>query len=243
MGKVVRLAAASAPASSERARSARLTKRLIEQLLPDASGDRFVWDHELRGFGVRLKPSGVCTYIVQYRDAGGRTRRLALGRHGVLTAEQARKRAMQRLAEVAGGGNPSVDRKRERARAEGATVADVLNRYMAFVEQRRKPSTVRGYKAVLDRLLLPKLGKTLARDLTAQDVRDWHMRLSRTPITANRAQQRAESHPQHKRANVRLTREATAPDKTVRAATKDAGLASIGRTRPRLARVEKRCPS
>ena len=54
----------------------KLTRRLIDTLRPDPSGiDLFSWDSELKGFGVRMKPSGSASYLVQYRTAQGKTRR------------------------------------------------------------------------------------------------------------------------------------------------------------------------
>jgi hypothetical protein len=56
----------------------KLTKRAIDALTPPAQGEIFVRDKELRGFGVRVKSTGGKTYLVQYRNSEGRTRRLAL---------------------------------------------------------------------------------------------------------------------------------------------------------------------
>lgn len=69
-----------------------------------------------------IKPSGVASYIVQYRNQEYRTRRLVLGQHGRLTAEQARSMARERLGEVARGVDPSADRHaaREADRASKA---------------------------------------------------------------------------------------------------------------------------
>ena len=79
----------------------KITKRTVDRLRPDPAGrDRFLWDAgdgALKGFGVRVKPSGVASYIIQYRNKEGRTRRLALGRVGVLTPEEARREAGDRL--------------------------------------------------------------------------------------------------------------------------------------------------
>ena len=71
---------------------AKITKRFVEGIEPAAS-DVFAWDDDLRGFGLRLKPSGIRSYIVQYRNAHGRSKRMTIGEHGRLTAEEARKRA------------------------------------------------------------------------------------------------------------------------------------------------------
>ena len=85
---------------------AKLTKRAVEAVEP-AGQDVFVWDEQLPGFGLRVLPSGKRGYLIQYR-AKGRTRRLALGLHRVLTPEQARRRAAELLAEVRRGGDPSA---------------------------------------------------------------------------------------------------------------------------------------
>ena len=59
---------------------ARITKRLVDSLRPKKangaeSGDEdaiaskkdvVAWDDELRGFGVRFKPTGAGAYIIQY---------------------------------------------------------------------------------------------------------------------------------------------------------------------------------
>jgi Arm domain-containing DNA-binding protein len=68
----------------------KIQKRAIDALQADPDRDVFAWDNEIRGFGIRVKPSGVKTYLVQYRNADGRTRRLVLGQHGALTPKVAR---------------------------------------------------------------------------------------------------------------------------------------------------------
>ena len=66
---------------------------------PPANRDVVLWDDDLARFGLRVKPSGAMTYVVQYRNSSGRTRKLALGRVGVLTPEEARQRARKALGE------------------------------------------------------------------------------------------------------------------------------------------------
>ena len=58
----------------------KITKRAVDALRAESDRDVFAWDTELRGFGVRAKPSGVKTFLIQYRNAEGRTRRFVLAR-------------------------------------------------------------------------------------------------------------------------------------------------------------------
>jgi integrase len=189
MGAMAKVIAFRAVVNSEGPAGARrLTKRLVESIKPDPSHEVWVWDSELKGFGLRVMPRGIRTYVVQYRDAGHRTRRLALGRHGVITAEEARKRAMQRLAAVAAGANPSVERQETRERARGArSVSQVMADFLGHVASRRKPSTAASYQQVAHQRILPRLGRQRADELTHETVRNWHQSMERTPYGANRA--------------------------------------------------------
>ncbi|HEY1960999.1 MAG TPA: Arm DNA-binding domain-containing protein, partial [Rhizomicrobium sp.] len=66
----------------------RITKRSVDAL--DANTTRAIqWDSELRGFGAVALPSGTKSYIVNYRAADGRYRRVTLGQHGKLTPDEA----------------------------------------------------------------------------------------------------------------------------------------------------------
>ena len=109
---------------------AKLSKRVIDALEKRPT-DYFEWDDELRGFGIRIWPSGGKTYIAQYR-ASGRTRRFKIGDHGVLTVEQARKEAKVLLGDVARGGDPANDRA---TRRKTLTVADLCVSYLAAAEK------------------------------------------------------------------------------------------------------------
>jgi Arm DNA-binding domain len=115
------------PGCIERLNVPKLTKRIIDALRPLHSADLFAWDNELRGFGVRMKPSGRASYIVQYRTAQGRTRRFAFAKFGPVTPEQARTRPRPLLMDVEYGGDPSAARRDER---EAMTVTELCARYM-----------------------------------------------------------------------------------------------------------------
>jgi integrase len=104
----------------------KLTKTIVESLPLPTKGQQFVWDQELRGFGVRLTPGGKA-YVVQAR-VGNKTRRQALGKHGVITTEAARRKAIAALADMNNGIDPSTEKKR--AKAVSITLRDVVKDYI-----------------------------------------------------------------------------------------------------------------
>jgi hypothetical protein len=113
---------------------AKITKRTVDSLRAHPSKDVFEWDSEIKGFGVRVKPSGVKTFLVQYRNSEGRSRRLVLGKFGVLTAEIARGLAQQKLAAVAQGGDPASERQAARA---GMTIKEICDWYLSEADAGR----------------------------------------------------------------------------------------------------------
>ena len=95
-----------------------LTKRAIDALEPQDK-PWIAWDDRLTGFGVKVHPSGIKSFIVNYRAGdGGRkapNKRVVIGRHGRVSAENARREARKMLGEVAGGADPAAERAEARA--------------------------------------------------------------------------------------------------------------------------------
>lgn len=116
----------------------KLTKKIVDEMPYPVGRQALVWDQDLKGFGLRLSPSKK-TYIVQGRIRGtGATRRVSLGEHGVLTLQEARKRAKRELSAMLEGSDPSQEKKR--SRVESVTLRRVVEGYL---EDRRdlKPSS------------------------------------------------------------------------------------------------------
>jgi hypothetical protein len=98
--------------------------------------DQIVFDADLKGFGFRMRLDGARSHrswIIQYRNKGGGTRRLKIGDYPTVSADQARKKAKTLLAEVHLGEDPLT--KREAERAKGArTLRSVADQYLEMKE-------------------------------------------------------------------------------------------------------------
>jgi hypothetical protein len=116
-----------------------ITKRSVDALRP-ADREYFVWDRDLKGFGLRVQPTGEKSYIVKYRAGAGRnapTRRVTLGRVGSLTPDEARKLSKVTLGSVAHGLDPAALKSAERRAATLKELADLF--LSEHVEAKRKP--------------------------------------------------------------------------------------------------------
>lgn len=160
----------------------RLTKRIVEGATPKVN-EYYLWDEDIPGLGLRVLPSGRKQYIVQYR-AGRRSRRISLGPHTVLTAEQARTNALAILSDARSGKDPAAERDTYR---EALLVKDLAKRFdEQHISVRVKPVTAREYRRSLDKLILPKLGRMVITDVTRAQIAKFHHDLRHRPYQANR---------------------------------------------------------
>jgi integrase len=160
----------------------KLTKRIVESLVSKAQ-DYIAFDDEVKGFGVRVLPSGTKSYLVQYRSAG-RTRRVKIGRHGLLTADEARKKAKELLGAVAKGDNPAHTISEHRGAPTLATVCERF--YREHVLERCKPSTQGEYRRAIDLFIKPALGAFKIVDIVRADIARLHHNHRDKPYQANR---------------------------------------------------------
>jgi integrase len=163
----------------------KITKRTVDALKPIKGRHVLLWDDKLPGFGVRCLPSGSKVYVLKYRTQGGRQRWLTLGRHGPLTPERAREKALHEKAAIADGDDPSGDRQKKRRES---VIAEIADRYLAeHVEAHNKLSTAAEARRIVEKRIKPGLGAIKITDLSRADIKAWHQGMSATPYEANRS--------------------------------------------------------
>jgi integrase len=171
----------------------KITKRAVDATVP---GDRdvFLWDTDLKGFGLKVSPTGSKVYLVQYR-LGGReapTQRYTIGKHGSpWTPDKAREEAERLLGRVANEVDPTKERKAKlaahRADVEARTLAEFADRYIdEYAKPYKKPRTVEEDERNLRLHIKPTLGKLKLKDITQAQIAKFHASGRDTPINANR---------------------------------------------------------
>ena len=156
----------------------RLTDAAITRLRP-REREYTVWDTQVAGFGVRVRPSGGTSYVLLV-DAGGRTKRVSLGRVGVRSLEEVRRDCHARRA------NP--ERETETAPACPVPLFRdfVAGAWKEAHFDRYKPSTRKTARYQLAAQLLPAFGAKPLDRITEAAIRRWFERHSRTaPGNAN----------------------------------------------------------
>ena len=114
----------------------KLTKTSVDALIAKARATgsvAFQWDAELKGFGAKASTT-TCSYVVQYRlgGRGTQTKRITLGKHGILTPDEARRIAREKLGAVAKGIDVAEHRKEARAKLAGLTFAEAVEKFLGI---------------------------------------------------------------------------------------------------------------
>lgn len=157
----------------------KINKQLVSALQPhpDPQGPATVitWDSELRGFGVAVGRTGAKSFLVQYRNAEGKSRRKVIGRFGLMTPEEARRIARGMLGDVARGEDPAEPDPG----ATRHTVGSICDWYLEKAEagkiigRSRKPikkSTLAMDRSRIDAHIKPLLGHRIIETLKLGDI-------------------------------------------------------------------------
>jgi len=162
----------------------KLTKSLIDGLLASEK-DYFVWDTELRNFGLKVTSKGRKTYVAHFRIAGvGNSKRMTIGVHGETFVQQARKKAADILNEARKGNDPTAELK---ALKQAVIVSEALERfYSEHVRCKLKPSSIENYEILKRVHLEPAFGEMRLKDVTRNRIEKFHSKFAHQPASGNK---------------------------------------------------------
>lgn len=163
----------------------RITDKLVKELVPPETGNRIVYDEKVKGFGLRVTAGGAKSFVLNYRNAEGRERRLTIGTYGPdeWSVEGARRRAGEIKRQIIRGEDPLAERVAAR---EAPTVADLADRYIEDHLPRKRPLSQRDDKAMIAKIVRPKLGTRKVAAVFHADIDKLHRDMKVTPYRANR---------------------------------------------------------
>ena len=153
----------------------KLTKSTVDAATPREK-QFTIWCSELKGFGIFVQPTGSRTYFVDYRNRDGVRKRMTIGRHGKITAEEARKLAIAVLGETVKGRDPAEERVQQR---KALTVKELCDRYLAAAEKGlilgkgdrpKKASSLYVDRGRINRHIVPLLGNKRVQSLRPADI-------------------------------------------------------------------------
>jgi integrase len=163
----------------------KISQRSVEALKPPAKGTHGkVWyDDRAVGFGVRVSEAGVKAFVLNFSIAG-RERRVTIGRWPEWSADAAREEARRLRVEIDKGIDPLHER--ETARGE-QTLSDLAADYLKdFATVHKRPKSVREDRRMLDKIILPKLGRLRVSAIDRRDIELLHSGQRQTPYQGNR---------------------------------------------------------
>ena len=136
-------------------------------------------DGKLRGFGIRVLPSGAKRYFIHSQHRGRRVWKI-VGEAGSIGADEARARAATMLATIRRGGDTPASPE------EGvfeAVADEVFRRYA----RNWKPSTLKVNRNYYRNHILPRFKGRPIAGIDSRDVRQWFASLHARPAAADRS--------------------------------------------------------
>src|SRR5688572_9689292 len=147
---------------------AKLTDRSIEALR--GRNARYeVWDESRKGFGVRVTPRGVKSFVWVYHFRG-KPRRLTFGAYPALSLADAGVKLAEAKQMLNRGIDPGSQAVAERvAERQAETVADLVDNYLDRYARPRKRSASEDER-ILRKDVLPRWADRKAREITRRDI-------------------------------------------------------------------------
>ena len=145
---------------------AKITKRAVDAAKP-AKRDWFLWDTDVKGFGLKVTPNGNRVYVLQYRFNRW-LRRYTIGKHGSpWTPDEARTEAERLLGMVAERVDPAELKAADKA---AMSIAELCDLYLAEGVATKKGTTLAMDRSRIERHVKPLLGRLPVGAVTRTDI-------------------------------------------------------------------------
>lgn len=156
----------------------KLTEKLVEQLSP-RDEEYCVWDTEVVGLGVRIRPSGAKSFVLMYRR-GGKQRKHTMGKLDVgYGVKEARERAKDLLRGLRDGVDPQDAKVEERNALTVSELADLYLELGPALKPEKKQSSWDTDRGLFKNHIKPLIGRMLAREVTKVDVATMQLDISK----------------------------------------------------------------
>ncbi len=162
-----------------------MTDALVKGTSAGTRAQIFLWDSDLKGFGLRVTNRGAKSFILDYR-VSGRQRRITIGSYPDWSVAAARKQASQLKRDVDRGSDPMAERHADRA---APTMNELWERYRESYLPRKSARSQVDEAIIWEKLILPALGAEKVADVRHEDVEALHRDITikrGTPVRANR---------------------------------------------------------
>ena len=160
---------------------AHITDEVAKQL----KENEVIWDNLDTGFGVRRQRRSA-VFIVRYRQNRAR-QCVSIGRHGDISAEDARRKAQKILEAVRKRAPDSAPWSIRRSKNGILYFGEVAERYLTeFANPRKKPKSLRADRRNLELHILPRIGNLKLSQIDRPLLIKLHASQQETPIAANR---------------------------------------------------------
>jgi integrase len=151
----------------------KLTKTFIDSVrTPDANYELH-WDDRVPGYGLRVSSGGVRSFMAQGR-VKGKAVAVTIGRYGLFTEEQARRKAQSLLQAMRDGIDPRAAKKAEDA--ERITLSEVMEAYVSR-PGKLKPSSRAETRRHVEQVFAAWVSKPIC-SITEDDIRKRHREMA-----------------------------------------------------------------
>ena len=127
----------------------------------------FYWDERLPGFGLMITANGARSYVVQYRNADGVSRRITI--NGSRKFATAKREAKAILGKVAHGGDPLADKRKQREARADTLRRIVEDEYLADSDV-KKLRSVKAKHWTFERYIFPTLGSRPIAEIKRSEI-------------------------------------------------------------------------